>query len=1261
MDLIHHPEKITMTFSNWLRALINPANKKVKHPARRRFRPVVEMLEDRTAPATFSVTSAVDAGAGTLRQAILSANSAAGADIITIDLGAGLHTINLVSALPAITGAVTIDGSQSGLPKLQLNGTVAGAGANGLVIKASGTTIRGLIINRFAGNGIVITNNVVGGVIVPTSNCVVEGCFIGTDSIGAGAAPNGLSGVAINGTATANRIGGTATNARNILSGNLKNGVVISGPAATGNLVVGNLIGLSNAAGSPVLANGQDGVLISGAKNNRIGGTTTQEGNVVSGNARAGVTIVGLGATGNLVQGNIIGLNAATTARPNLLGVWVAAGATGNTIGGASLGDANTISGNTSAGVAFTGAGTASNVLSKNKIGTASDGASTRPNGLDGVRIMAGAKSITVKGNVISGNGANGVFISGAGVTGNVVKGNVIGLNAAGTAGLGNTLNGVRIGEGAASNTIGGTAASDRNVISGNTEDGVLITGAGATGNKLQGNYIGLDAAGAADLGNDGSGVEITKGAASNTVGGTAAGARNVISGNTLDGVSILSGASGNLVLGNILGLDAAGSLQRGNGEHGIAISFAANNTIGGTSAAARNVISANGSDGISCFGATGNKIQGNFIGTDLIGALDRGNSGAGVLILGPAVNNTVGGAVAGARNVISGNGKSGLTLNATSNLVQGNFIGLDATGAADLGNGEDGIAILAGAANNQVGGTSALARNVISGNGGNGILLHGSFTSGNKVLGNFIGLDAAGAADLGNDGDGVEISGGAHDNTLGGTVAAARNIISGNGANGVFINQAGTTGNKVLGNFIGLNATGAADLGNTGDGVRVSSGAANNTVGGTVAGARNVISGNGGDGIRIKDAGTDGNKVQGNFIGLNAAGAAAIGNDFGVEIDTGAANNTVGGAIAGARNVISGNSGDGVLISGAGTTGNKVQGNFIGTDVTGAADLGNEFSGVFIFGGAADNTVGGAVAGVRNVISGNGFSGATIVDAGTTGNQIQGNFIGLNAAGTADLGNDSNGVDISVGAADNTVGGTTPLARNVISGNAENGVFIVSSGTNANKIQGNFIGLAANGIAPLGNGENGVFIAAAAASNSIGGSEAGAGNIIAHNGGDGVLIGSSGGFAAAGNGNSVLGNSIFANGESGIDLGADDGVTANDASDIDSGPNDLLNRPVLTGAFLVGDVLLIGGTLNTELGKTLLIELFSTPTLNAAGQAEGKTFLGFVLVTTSASNTVGFSTFLQTTKAKLGDLITATATDQLGNTSEFSLSVTIV
>jgi hypothetical protein len=187
------------------------------------------------------------------------------------------------------------------------------------------------------------------------------------------------------------------------------------------------------------------------------------------------------------------------------------------------------------------------------------------------------------------------------------------------------------------------------------------------------------------------------------------------------------------------------------------------------------------------------------------------------------------------------------------------------------------------------------------------------------------------------------------------------------------------------------------------------------------------------------------------------------------------------------------------------------------------------------------------------------------------------------------------------------------------------------------------------------------VFIAVAAAGTDVGGLITGEGNVIAHNDGDGVLIGSDVDFGPAGSGNSVRGNSIFANGESGIDLGPDDGVTANDLHDPDAGSNNLLNKPTLTSAFLLGDVLLISGVLNTELGKSVRIEFFGTPTLNAAGQAEGKTFLGFVQVSTSTANTVFFSTFIQTQKVKAGDFLTASATDELGNTSEFSLGLAIV
>jgi hypothetical protein len=1257
-----------MALSSWLRALLNHTSTSAKRPARRRFRPVVETLEDRTAPATFSVTSAADAGVGSLRQAILSANAAAGADVITIDLGPGLHTINLASALPAITGKVTIDGAQVGLPKLELNGTGAGAGANGLVIKASGTTIKGLILNRFNGNGIVITNNVVGGMIVPTSNVVVVGCFIGTNADGTAEAHNGLSGVAINGTATGNRIGSIVVDGLtvvdgNVLSGNLKNGVVIAGAAAKGNLVQGNLIGLSTAATNPVLPNGLDGVQISGAKNNRIGGTEPGEGNTLSGNGRAGVTIQGASATGNLVQGNSIGLNLLSTARPNLIGVWVAAGANGNTIGGAA---GNTISGNTSSGVAFTGAGTASNVLSNNKIGTTGSGTFTRPNGMDGVRIMAGAKMITVAGNLISGNDGDGVFLSGAGVTGNVVKGNIIGLNATGTDALGNALNGVRISEGAASNTIGGTAVADRNVLSGNGFMGVLIVDAGAVNNKVLGNFIGLNAAGAGIFGNGIDGVRITGGAASNTVGGAVAGARNVISGNGFVGVTIVLGAA-NQVLGNFIGTDAAGAADLGNTSDGIEIIASSNNTVGGTSIGARNVISGNGSAGVKIHSnASGNKVLGNFIGTDASGANDLGNSQDGVDISLGSANNIVGGAVAGARNVISGNSLTGLRIHdagSTGNQVLGNFIGTSADGAADLGNGGSGVSIFLGAANNTIGGTSALARNVISGNSNNGVAISSSGTTGNKVLGNFIGTAATGATNLANGGVGVSIGSGAFNNTVGGAVAGARNVISGNAFQGVRISGAGASGNKVQGNFIGLNAAGAADLGNGDSGVEISSGAADNTVGGLTTLARNVISGNSDDGIFISGAGTTGNKVQGNFVGLNAAGAADLGNgDSGVEISSGAADNTVGGLTTLARNVISGNGDEGIFISGAGTSGNKVQGNFIGLDAAGAADLGNTGAGLVIANGAAFNTVGGAVAGARNVISGNGGDGVAIGGAGTTVNQVLGNFIGTNAAGAAARGNDGGGVAIFLGATSNIIGGTSALARNVISGNLRYGVLISDSGTTDNKVQGNFIGVAANGATALGNGQTGVLIVESAADNAIGGAFTGAGNVIAHNGEDGVLIGNNSDFPTpAGSGNSVQGNSIFANGESGIDLGSDNGATANDNNDPDTGPNDLLNKPVLTGAFLLGDVLLISGTINTELSKTLRIELFSTPTLNAAGQAEGKTFLGFVEVNTDASNTVGFSTFIQTQKVKLGDLITATATDEFGNTSEFSIGLAIV
>ena len=186
----------------------------------------------------------------------------------------------------------------------------------------------------------------------------------------------------------------------------------------------------------------------------------------------------------------------------------------------------------------------------------------------------------------------------------------------------------------------------------------------------------------------------------------------------------------------------------------------------------------------------------------------------------------------------------------------------------------------------------------------------------------------------------------GSSDNTIGGTVAGSGNVISGNTGDGILIYGSGATGNLVEGNYIGTNAAGTAALANTGGGVQITGGATNNTIGGITAtpgtGAGNVISGNGNDGIDIFGSGTTGNVVAGNLIGTDIKGANALPNAVnGLQISQG-----LDGqhdrrpdhhARTGAGNVISGNRSDGIDISDSGTTENVVAGNLIGTDITGS------------------------------------------------------------------------------------------------------------------------------------------------------------------------------------------------------------------------------------------------------------------------------------------------------------------------------------
>ncbi|MFB2968826.1 DUF4347 domain-containing protein, partial [Aerosakkonema sp. BLCC-F183] len=445
-----------------------------------------------------------------------------------------------------------------------------------------------------------------------------------------------------------------------------------------------------------------------------------------------------------------------------------------------------------------------------------------------GLTITAG--NSTVRGLAINRFKLHGILLQTNG--NNVIEGNYIGTDVNGTIDRGNSENGILI-DNSPNNTIGGTTAATRNLISGNDARGILILGNSATGNQILGNYIGTDVNGTIDLGNTFSGIQINS--PNNTIGGTTAAKRNLISGNDNNGIFIVDpSATGNQILGNYIGTNAAGTASLGNSGLAGVIIYAPNNIIGGTAVGAGNLISGNTGAGagmgiwIAASTATGNQILGNLIGTDVTGTSILGNNGNGVRT--DASNTIIGGTTAGARNIISGN-NYGVAINAGNNQVQGNYIGTDINGNVDLGNTFSGIIIYS--LNNTIGGTTAAARNIISGNNSGGISITGSTATGNQVLGNYIGTKADGTSSLGNSSHGIAIFSNAANNAIGSTTAGAGNTIAFSSADGVSIQTSAGTGNAILGNSIFSNTGLGIDLGN--DGVQA------NDTGDTDTGANNL------------------------------------------------------------------------------------------------------------------------------------------------------------------------------------------------------------------------------------------------------------------------------------------------------------------------------------------------------------------------------------------------------------------------------------
>ena len=426
-----------------------------------------------------------------------------------------------------------------------------------------------------------------------------------------------------------------------------------------------------------------------------------------------------------------------------------------------------------------------------------------------------------------------------------------------------------------------------------------------------------------------------------------------MISGNNGDGVEINgSGTTGNVVAGNLIGTDVTGTVALGNLVHGVLIDTnASGNLIGGTTASARNIISANADSGVQIYDANDNLVEGNFIGTDRTGTVALGNnqgSGTngfefgGVTLDYGSSGNTVGGLTAtpgtGAGNVISGNTFAGV-LNyfaGSNNLIAGNLIGTDATGTVALGNlidpqlnyGGAGVAVEY-SPDTTVGEPGG--RNVISGNapgtiGSNNVYL--LYSSGTVVQGNYIGTDITGTVALSTTTlSGVAFQYGSY--TIGGLTptpgTGLGNVISGNS---IGIYYAGDTVPDTVvieGNIIGADATGEHELPNPDAGVLTYQ-VSLLTIGGTAAGAGNLISGQnhpGDEGNIFVDDSSD-NTIEGNLIGTDITGSArlpALSGDvsgIGVLIGDGATDNTIGGMTPSARNIISGNDTWGVFIGAA-------------------------------------------------------------------------------------------------------------------------------------------------------------------------------------------------------------------------------------------------------------------------------------------------------------------------------------------------------
>ena len=1283
------------------------------------------------------------AGQTTVSGNMIGANTSGGNVIANADDGVTVRnaSANVIGGDTPETGN-TIAGSTNGI---SISATYGAAHGNTVQGNRIGTSTAGTVVLGNRGNGVHISgaqstgnavhDNVIAGsghltggsegqrngvLISEGSNNTLESNRIGTNTTGDAVLGNADAGVCIDG-GVGNVIGGVVPSRRNTIAGNGE-GVRISGTNvdATDNLIRNNYIG-TNHAGTAILGNLNDGVVISGDRTTR----TSVTSNLVAGAGHPaggqqgrdnGIYIDGSG--GNFIRGNTIGTNDSGTAvLANAGNGVIVDNGSQNIIGGTAIGDGNLIANN----------------------------------GGDGIQVITGTGN-SILSNLIWGNDGVGIDLYDGG---NNEQSSPV-------------ITSVRTGSTIIRGMLRANPSTHHRIELFESEE-CDPSGAGEGQSWLGFVEVDTDSNGLADFElTTSSTVDVVTATATDADGNTSRFSRcfrplivnetgDEQDADTADGVcdhdlatagdqcslrAAIQQANANPEL-DVINFDIPGSgvpsigptstlpvidqpviidatTQPGGARvelEGSALGSGADGLVlsGGDSTVRGMVINRFLGKAIMLLGGGNNVVEGNLIGLDPSGTTDR-FTGYGVWI-DDSSDNVIGGLRVESRNVIAateiGIAIVGGTGSASLNRIEGNYLGFDVTGEERIPNLTAGVMIWNGS-QNRIGGSIPAARNVIA-NSSYGVALitnEGSRASLNVVEGNYIGLNAGG-----NEAHPLLVAGVAltnvTDNVIGGSSLESGNLIAGSPV-GVWISGEGdgiaTTFNTVQYNRIGVNATGEV-IGNLGHGIAITgAGATDNTI------RDNAILGSGlinectyegfedCDGIHIR--GAHHTTVHTNAVASNLLGTGILVN--------GGSDNVIGGTTTEERNVVTNNA-YGIEV-GEGAESTVVQNNHVGLNLDGEQGTGTWFTGITVRTGATNTEL------VNNTVAGCGApgfpltlenqslaSGVIIMDS--NGTRLTGNRIGTNAAGTSAIGNHWAGVMV-VRSADTMIGGAESGDSNVISSN-RTGVQIIGTSTahRFNTLQNNLIGTNAAGDAVIGNSTNGVWIQGAHESRVVF-------NVIAGSGaqpvteedrdgirveyGDGTQIwgnhigtnmaganmGSSGagiridlasnteiGAVGGAFGNTIAfngaqgvvivgggsGNSIQSNSihsNGGIGIDlGDDGVTFNDGDDEDDGVNRLQNFPVITSVADKGTAATITGTLDSRPDTQYRIELFSSGACDDSGFGEGETMLGSTSVTTDGS---GDATFEISVGGAAGS-ITATATDPDGNTSEFSRCPTTV